>query len=228
MALWIRLWKIDSIDLLIGFLWLIDWLQCLLASLGTDKSNFPYWGKNNSDPESRALSGKQNKTEKNDSERYFDVIFTVNWFTALAHYGIDSTFWGLWTRMSFTLQSQLNGTKYRLWTSFQMPSQNTWWPSSRSQSTMWRSTARVACEPFFFLLPLNVLRWQDTSLCLLSSAATGKVNLEKPLHLVIGSVSPNAVLLSWGNSLKTPYDGNILDECLEDGWVSPDGPTNCQ
>ncbi|XP_075871651.1 ABI family, member 3 (NESH) binding protein b isoform X13 [Nelusetta ayraudi] len=49
---------------------------------------------------------------------------------------------------------------------------------------------------------------------------TGKVNLEKPLHLVIGSVSPTAVLLSWGNSLKTPYDGNILDECLEDGYYT--------
>lgn len=55
------------------------------------------------------------------------------------------------------------------------------------------------------------------SLTLSSPARTGKVNLEKPLHLVIGSVSPTAVLLSWGNSLKTPYDGNILDECLEDG-----------
>ena len=43
------------------------------------------------------------------------------------------------------------------------------------------------------------------------------MNLEKPLHLVIGSVSPTAVLLSWGNHLKTPYEGNVLDECLEDG-----------
>uniref|UniRef100_A0A7N8XDE4 ABI family, member 3 (NESH) binding protein b n=1 Tax=Mastacembelus armatus TaxID=205130 RepID=A0A7N8XDE4_9TELE len=41
---------------------------------------------------------------------------------------------------------------------------------------------------------------------------TGKVNLEKPLHLVIGSVSPTAVLLSWGNYLKTPYEGNIMNE----------------
>ncbi|XP_029942276.1 ABI family, member 3 (NESH) binding protein b isoform X10 [Salarias fasciatus] len=49
---------------------------------------------------------------------------------------------------------------------------------------------------------------------------TGKVNLEKPLHLVIGSVSPTAVLLSWGNMAKTPYEGNILDECLEDGFYT--------
>lgn len=47
---------------------------------------------------------------------------------------------------------------------------------------------------------------------------SGKVNLEKPLHLVIDSVSPTTVLLSWGNYLKTPYEGNILNECLEDGW----------
>ncbi|XP_056245644.1 target of Nesh-SH3 isoform X5 [Seriola aureovittata] len=46
---------------------------------------------------------------------------------------------------------------------------------------------------------------------------TGKVNLEKPLHLVIGSVTPTSVLLSWGTLLKTPYEGNIMNECLEDG-----------
>ncbi|CAF95796.1 unnamed protein product, partial [Tetraodon nigroviridis] len=49
---------------------------------------------------------------------------------------------------------------------------------------------------------------------------TGKVNLEKPLHLVIDSVSPTTVLLSWGNHLKTPYEGNILNECLEDGFYT--------
>uniref|UniRef100_A0A3Q3Q738 Fibronectin type-III domain-containing protein n=1 Tax=Monopterus albus TaxID=43700 RepID=A0A3Q3Q738_MONAL len=49
---------------------------------------------------------------------------------------------------------------------------------------------------------------------------TGKVNLEKPLHLVIGSVSPTTVLLSWGNQLKTPYKGDILNECLEDGFYT--------
>ncbi|XP_029968322.1 target of Nesh-SH3 isoform X4 [Salarias fasciatus] len=46
---------------------------------------------------------------------------------------------------------------------------------------------------------------------------TGKVQLERPLHLVIGSVTPTSVLLSWGTLLKTPYEGNIMDECLEDG-----------
>ncbi|KAM9396195.1 ABI family, member 3 (NESH) binding protein b isoform 23-T23 [Salvelinus alpinus] len=47
---------------------------------------------------------------------------------------------------------------------------------------------------------------------------TGKVYLEKPLHLVIGSVTPTSVLLSWGTFLKTPYEaGNIMNDCLEDG-----------
>ncbi|XP_018584718.1 target of Nesh-SH3-like isoform X2 [Scleropages formosus] len=46
---------------------------------------------------------------------------------------------------------------------------------------------------------------------------TGKVNLEKPLHLVIGSVTPTSVLLSWGTLLRTPYEGNIMNDCLEDG-----------
>ncbi|XP_075870669.1 target of Nesh-SH3-like isoform X2 [Nelusetta ayraudi] len=46
---------------------------------------------------------------------------------------------------------------------------------------------------------------------------TGKVDLEKPLHLVIGSVSPTSVVLSWGTLLKTSYQGNIMNDCLEDG-----------
>ncbi|XP_023805197.1 target of Nesh-SH3 isoform X4 [Oryzias latipes] len=49
---------------------------------------------------------------------------------------------------------------------------------------------------------------------------TGKVDLEKMLHLVITSVSPTAVLLSWGNHLKTPYEGDIRRECLEDGFYT--------
>lgn len=46
---------------------------------------------------------------------------------------------------------------------------------------------------------------------------SGKVELEKPLHLVIGSVTPTSVLLSWGTLLKTPYEGNIMNDCVEDG-----------
>ncbi|XP_036396747.1 target of Nesh-SH3-like [Megalops cyprinoides] len=46
---------------------------------------------------------------------------------------------------------------------------------------------------------------------------TGKVSLDKPLHLVIGSVTPTSVLLSWGTLLKTPYEGNVMNDCLEDG-----------
>ncbi|XP_044074014.1 target of Nesh-SH3 isoform X3 [Siniperca chuatsi] len=45
----------------------------------------------------------------------------------------------------------------------------------------------------------------------------GKVELQKPLHLVIGSVTPTSVLLSWGTLLKTPYEGNVMNDCLEDG-----------
>nr|XP_046259399.1 target of Nesh-SH3 isoform X7 [Scatophagus argus] len=46
---------------------------------------------------------------------------------------------------------------------------------------------------------------------------TGKVELEKPLHLVIGSVTPTSVLLSWGTLLKTPYEANVMNDCIEDG-----------
>ncbi|XP_036426524.1 target of Nesh-SH3 isoform X2 [Colossoma macropomum] len=46
---------------------------------------------------------------------------------------------------------------------------------------------------------------------------TEKVTLEKPLHLVIGSVTPTSVLLSWGTLLKTPYTDTNLDDCIEEG-----------
>ncbi|XP_028835473.1 ABI family, member 3 (NESH) binding protein b isoform X12 [Denticeps clupeoides] len=49
---------------------------------------------------------------------------------------------------------------------------------------------------------------------------TGKVNLDKPLHLVIGSLTPTSVLLSWGTFVKTPYEGNIMNDCLEDGYYT--------
>uniref|UniRef100_A0A8C9W0P6 ABI family, member 3 (NESH) binding protein b n=1 Tax=Scleropages formosus TaxID=113540 RepID=A0A8C9W0P6_SCLFO len=45
----------------------------------------------------------------------------------------------------------------------------------------------------------------------------GKVNLEKPLHLIIGTVTPTSVLLSWGTLLKTPYEESVMSDCLEDG-----------
>ncbi|XP_072542496.1 target of Nesh-SH3 isoform X2 [Salminus brasiliensis] len=43
-----------------------------------------------------------------------------------------------------------------------------------------------------------------------------EVNLEKPLHLVIGSVTPTSVLLSWGTLLKTPYTDTNLEDCIEE------------
>ncbi|KAK0132629.1 Target of Nesh-SH3 [Merluccius polli] len=50
---------------------------------------------------------------------------------------------------------------------------------------------------------------------------TGRVNLEKPLPLVVGSLSPTAVMLSWGGILKTPYrEGDIMDHCLEEGFYT--------
>ncbi|KAM3608091.1 uncharacterized protein V6R79_018976 [Siganus canaliculatus] len=61
----------------------------------------------------------------------------------------------------------------------------------------------IAVQP----IPVNEVKKQ----------CTGKVELEKPLHLVIGSVTPTSVLLSWGTLLKTPYEGNVMNDCLEDG-----------
>ncbi|XP_028428244.1 target of Nesh-SH3 isoform X1 [Perca flavescens] len=49
---------------------------------------------------------------------------------------------------------------------------------------------------------------------------TGQVDLEKPLQLLIGSLSPTAVMLSWRKSLKTPYSHDIMDQCLEEGFYT--------
>ncbi|XP_076119339.1 target of Nesh-SH3-like [Alosa pseudoharengus] len=44
----------------------------------------------------------------------------------------------------------------------------------------------------------------------------GKLDLQRPLHLVIGSVTPTKVMLSWGTLLKTPYTFTT-DDCPQDG-----------
>lgn len=60
----------------------------------------------------------------------------------------------------------------------------------------------INCDLFFYVGP------------------TGKVNLDKPLNLVIGTVSPTSVLLSWGPYAKVAYEGNIMNDCLENGCVT--------
>ncbi|KAL1022092.1 hypothetical protein UPYG_G00022090 [Umbra pygmaea] len=50
---------------------------------------------------------------------------------------------------------------------------------------------------------------------------TGTCNLNKSLQLVVDTITPNSVMLSWGTFLKTPYEaGNIMNECLEDGFYT--------
>ncbi|XP_061128203.1 target of Nesh-SH3-like [Syngnathus typhle] len=74
--------------------------------------------------------------------------------------------------------------------------------------------AEMDAEPKYLVAVQPVLPNDVTKHC------TGKVNLGKPLNLVIGTVSPTAVLLSWGNHLKSSYDRDILDDCLEDGFYT--------
>lgn len=97
-----------------------------------------------------------------------------------------------------------------------MLSPSTWSLSSRPQQMKWESSAQVMFHA------RNAARtrlktW--TSVFNVWDVLTGRAELEKPLHLVIGSVTPTSVLLSWGTLLKTPYEGNIMDDCMEDGWV---------
>ncbi|XP_033867699.3 target of Nesh-SH3-like isoform X10 [Acipenser ruthenus] len=71
--------------------------------------------------------------------------------------------------------------------------------------------AEVDAEPKYLIavqpIPANDVKKQ----------CTGQVNLQKPLHLIIGSVTPSSVLLSWGTFPKTPFEGDIMNDCLEDG-----------
>ncbi|KAL4656520.1 target of Nesh-SH3-like isoform X1 [Arapaima gigas] len=71
--------------------------------------------------------------------------------------------------------------------------------------------AEMDAEPKY-LVAVQPVRANDVK-----KQCTGKINFEKPLHLVIGTVTPTTVLLSWGTLLKIPYEENIMDDCLEDG-----------
>uniref|UniRef100_A0A671PJZ5 Target of Nesh-SH3-like n=1 Tax=Sinocyclocheilus anshuiensis TaxID=1608454 RepID=A0A671PJZ5_9TELE len=45
----------------------------------------------------------------------------------------------------------------------------------------------------------------------------GKVDLEKPLNIVIGSVTQSSVLLSWGTLMTSPFMDTVLDDCFDEG-----------
>ncbi|XP_073768915.1 target of Nesh-SH3 isoform X3 [Danio rerio] len=45
----------------------------------------------------------------------------------------------------------------------------------------------------------------------------GKVDLEVPLNVVIGSVTESSVLLSWGTLLTSPFTDSIVDDCFDEG-----------
>ncbi|XP_052421603.1 target of Nesh-SH3 isoform X3 [Carassius gibelio] len=45
----------------------------------------------------------------------------------------------------------------------------------------------------------------------------GKVDLEKPLNIVIGSVTESSVLLSWGTLLTSPFMDTVLEDCFDEG-----------
>uniref|UniRef100_A0A8C1GXT2 ABI family, member 3 (NESH) binding protein a n=1 Tax=Cyprinus carpio TaxID=7962 RepID=A0A8C1GXT2_CYPCA len=45
----------------------------------------------------------------------------------------------------------------------------------------------------------------------------GKVDLEKPLNIVIGSVTQSSVLLSWGTLMISPFMDTVLDDCFDEG-----------
>uniref|UniRef100_A0A673NBJ2 Target of Nesh-SH3-like n=1 Tax=Sinocyclocheilus rhinocerous TaxID=307959 RepID=A0A673NBJ2_9TELE len=45
----------------------------------------------------------------------------------------------------------------------------------------------------------------------------GKVDLDKPLNVVIGSVTESSVLLSWGTLLTSPFMDTVLEDCFDEG-----------
>ncbi|XP_061642637.1 target of Nesh-SH3-like isoform X2 [Phyllopteryx taeniolatus] len=74
--------------------------------------------------------------------------------------------------------------------------------------------AELDAEPKYLVAVQPILTNDVTKHC------TGKVNVDEPLNLVIGNVSPTAVMLSWRSHLKSSYDKNILDDCLVDGFYT--------
>ncbi|XP_065107771.1 target of Nesh-SH3 isoform X3 [Paramisgurnus dabryanus] len=45
----------------------------------------------------------------------------------------------------------------------------------------------------------------------------GKVDLQKPLNIMIGSVTETSVLLSWGTLFTSPFMDTNMDDCFDDG-----------
>uniref|UniRef100_A0A671STS7 ABI family, member 3 (NESH) binding protein a n=1 Tax=Sinocyclocheilus anshuiensis TaxID=1608454 RepID=A0A671STS7_9TELE len=48
----------------------------------------------------------------------------------------------------------------------------------------------------------------------------GKVDLDKPLNVVIGSVTESSVLLSWGTLLTSPFMDTVLEDCFDEGYFT--------
>ncbi|XP_039600782.1 target of Nesh-SH3 isoform X12 [Polypterus senegalus] len=72
----------------------------------------------------------------------------------------------------------------------------------------------VVAEPKYLIAVQPILPNDMNKHC------TGQVNLHKPLQLIIGTVTPTSVLLSWGAMLRSPFQDNIMNECMEDGYFT--------
>ncbi|KTG06898.1 hypothetical protein cypCar_00012646 [Cyprinus carpio] len=44
----------------------------------------------------------------------------------------------------------------------------------------------------------------------------GKVDLDKPLNVVIGSITESSVLLSWGTLLTSPFMDTVVEDCFDE------------
>ncbi|XP_060731981.1 target of Nesh-SH3 isoform X2 [Tachysurus vachellii] len=71
--------------------------------------------------------------------------------------------------------------------------------------------AEIDAEPKYLVVVQPVKGEERRKQC------TGKESLEKPLHLVIGSVTETSVMLSWGTLLNTLSTETNPDDCIEDG-----------
>ncbi|XP_060785401.1 target of Nesh-SH3 isoform X2 [Neoarius graeffei] len=69
----------------------------------------------------------------------------------------------------------------------------------------------IDAEPKYLVAVQPIQREQVKKPC------TGKETLEKPLHLLIGSVTQNSVKLSWGTLLNSLSSETNLDDCIKDG-----------
>ncbi|XP_043927574.1 target of Nesh-SH3 isoform X39 [Protopterus annectens] len=73
----------------------------------------------------------------------------------------------------------------------------------------------IEAEPKY-LISVQPVQPVHPLLTLRKYCAASQITRQKPLHLVVGTLTPTSVLLSWGILIKSQKSGILMNDCLED------------